>query len=280
VSRGKATCALVFAAVALMALLPAQAWAHPLLDRAQRLFEEAEFQGALDVYAQAEQATDLSRDDLVTLYRQRALVHHAMGNTSELELDVFRLATLEPNLTLDASVPPVVRRAFDEAKGRVGDPVHVEATSARMPDGVRVTARVQNDLAAIVQAVRVTTRVDGGEWRAVAASTASVAAAEGANVEYFAEAIGPGGAVVAWAGTRMQPLRFGAAAAEGAAGAGGGGGGGGGGPVDTGEGGGVSAWPFIIGGVLVAGAIVLVVLLTGGPSDDTTVSYEGWALAP
>lgn len=247
-------------------LLPAAAWAHPLLERAQRLYDEAEFQQALDVYAQAEQATDLSRDDLVALYRQRALVHHAMGNASEVELDLFRLATLEPDLQLGNQVPPAVRRAFDEAKGRVTGPLRVTASAERIPSGVRVSAQIENDLAAIVQSVRIVTRTGDESWSTVERPSAEVPAAAGASFEYFAEALGPGGAVVAWAGTRSDPRRLG----EGA-GAQSGGGLGGQDRVDTG--GGVPVWPFIAGGVAVAGAVVLVLVLTSASSDMTDVMW-------
>jgi hypothetical protein len=251
--------------------LPAVAAAHPLVDRGQRLFEEAEFQGALEAYSQAEQASDLTREDLVRLYQQRALVHHAMGNEAELENDVFRLATLEPRLQLGNDVPPAVRQTFEAAKERVTDALRVVGNAETMPGGVRVTARIENDLSALVQTIRVSTRVGDGEWRTAEAANVEVPAPAGARVQYYAEAIGPGGALVAWSGSRSDPRIAGGAEA--------GAGGEPVGPVDGG-GGGVPVWVFIAGGVaVVVGVVVIVLLTSSGASDQSDVTVggvEGW----
>jgi hypothetical protein len=188
-------------------LAPVVAYAHPLIDEGERKYEDADFPGALDAFARAEAATDLTRDDLVRLYTRRAMVHHAMQHPEELEADVFRLANLDRALRLPRAVPPAVRRAYEQAVTRVTSLLRVDVEAEAMPGGTRLVARVSDDNAGLVQSLRVRARTAGGAWRRTDRATLELPAAAGATVEYVAEAIGPGGAVLAQAGTDDAPLR-------------------------------------------------------------------------
>jgi hypothetical protein len=260
---------------------------HPAVEEGKRRYDDADFRGALEAFSRAEAASDLTRADLVELYARRALVLHAMNRREDMEVDLFRLATLEPRFTLPRAAPPSVRRAFQEAAGRVSGPVRVEAETSSVPGGTRIEGRVADDLAAIVQAVRVYGRVAGQPWRSSDRGSLEVPAAAGATVEYYVEAIGPGGAPVATAGTATAPLSTRGDATDlteprdgGGTGGGAGGGAGigvgggaragvgGGGQAD--EGGSALPWILLGGGVAVVAITAAVILLaTSGDSGDT-----------
>jgi len=272
---------------------PGVAYAHPLLDEGERKYEDADFQGALDAFARAEQASDLTRDDLVRLYTRRAMVHHAMQHPEELEADVFRLAHLDRALRLPRAAPPAVRRAYEQAVARVSGTLRVDVEVESMPGGTRLVARVSDDNAGLVQSLRVRARVAGGPWRRTERAALEVPAAAGATVEYVAEAIGPGGAVLTHAGTDDAPLRTTLApalveaatpatttATAGSAASGGSAAASGtsspaipGAPLRVDEGG-APVWPWLVaGGVVLAAAVVVVALfVVPGPAGDQPVS--------
>jgi hypothetical protein len=231
---------------------PARVLAHPLVDEGQRLYEEAEFVAALDALGRADHATDLEREDLERLFEIRALVHLAMGNTDAMRTDLQRLAALAPDHSLPRSAPPDVARAFAEIRGQSPGAVRVLATTEASPAGVTIAARAENDWASIVRTVRVSGRVQGAPSWEHATDAPLLVATSGGVVEYYAEAIGPGGVVVARTGSASEPLR--------AAGAGGGGGGG-------------EAWPWVLvalGVAVVAGGVVVGVVL--GTESGTPVT--------
>lgn len=236
---------------------PRIAHAHPAVDDAQRLYEGAEFASALAALDRAEQADDLTRDELQRALELRLLLHLAMESPERLEADLTRLLTLAPDYRPGDEMPPEVHEALESVRPRVAAPLAVRASATEIGDTVRVDASVENDPADLTQGVRVGTRTGDGE-PSIGASPASVSIPAGAALLYWAEAVGPGGVVIARDGSAEAPLRF-----ESSAG------------LAT-EGGGDDALPWIITGVIVgalvvAGAIVLGVVLASeqGPSDRT-----------
>jgi hypothetical protein len=268
--------------VALVWLVPAAAFAHPLIDEGMRRYDEADFPAALAAFARAEQATDLTRDDLVQLYLRRAMVHQAMRNTEDREADLFRLASLERALTLPRAVSPPVRAAYAQAAQRVTSPMRLDVEVQPIPSGLKLVVRVVEDSAALVQALRIRARIRGGAWQRADSASIEVPAPAGSTVEYVAEGVGPGGALIVFAGTDATPLsatssgspvaetsnadlspRAAADAMSSTTGATSGADL----AADSADSGGVGPWPWIIGGsvVVVAAAVVLVVLLSASP---------------
>jgi hypothetical protein len=149
---------------------------------------------------------------------------------------------------------------------------------------------VSDDNAGLVQSLRVRARVSGAAWRRVERATLEIPAAAGATVEYVAEAVGPGGAVLAQAGTDDAPLRttlapalVEAAAAPVVAAPTGtvpasspvsGGGAAPSGALPRAAEGGAPVWPWLLaGGVVIAAAAVVVALfVVPGPEGDQPVS--------
>lgn len=262
--RSAARRAAVLASALATWLAAATAWAHPLLDSARERYEEADFAGALDTLARAEASSDLRREDLVSLYRQRALVHFAMGSEVEMHADLRRLASLEPTTPMPPEIPPGVREAFDQARARLAGPIRVQVETESMAGGLRVQARVDGDTTGLVREVRTFGRTAGVSWRSRVGTSLDVPATRGTNVEFYVEAIGPGGAVIAHSGTRETPSSAVVASAaiggdDGATGV----------PVG-GEDDSSTLW-WVVGGsaVAVTAAVVVILLATSQESDQT-----------
>ncbi len=253
-----ASLALSSIAIAALALLsPCEVRAHALVDEGRRLYEEAEFVEALDVLGRAASGDELELPDLIELLELRALVHSAVGDEPAVREDLRTLAAVAPEHTLPRGMPPDVQRTFTEIRASAtGSPRLVATPSVAGPatgNGVVIEVRVENDWASVVRAVRIRGRAEGDYLEAVDAPL-FVAAPLGAVITYYAEAIGPGGAIIATAGSAEAPLSY--AGAE----------------ERPGEGG-IDPIPFVIAGgaALALGAIIaIVVVATSGPTSDTT----------
>ena len=249
--------------IALLLLLPAHALGQSAVEEGRRFYEEAEFLEALDAFATAESADDLTREELVTLFETRALVHLAMGNAEPMRGDLARLVALAPEHVLDRRAPPDVRRTFAELRAASQGPIRLRAHPSAAAAGVTVEAEAENDTQSLVRSVRIHGRTDAGAWESAVDAPLFVALTEEAVIEYWAEAVGPGGVVLASSGSADEPLRFsGAAATPGS-------------EEDTGGDDGVliGVVVAVVAALLVASGIATTVLLldTNGGSDQTIV---------
>jgi hypothetical protein len=256
------------ALVAVVLVPAAVASAHPDVDRGRELAVNAEFEAALAAFDEAEAAADLTRQDLVELLAARAYVHYAMESVDALERDVLRLATLAPDHTFDVTVPPEVQDMHRSQVAGLEEPLALEAeTIEEVPGTLTVRAHAVGDVGHLVRSVQVFARVGTTPEWSHADRTLSLPVRAGDEVEYYAEAVGPGGAVVASAGSLEAPMTTTARGAAtppiGGAAA----------PAD--EESGVPVWALVAGGAGVAAlAIVLAIVLFGGESltDNTQPS--------
>ena len=254
-----ATSALFAILFALALAVPTVARAHPLVDRGRTQAVDADFEAALATFAAAEARDDLSRADLVRLLESRAYVHFATGDHRALENDVAMLAALSPSHRFDVSIPPEVRELHALAAEAAGERLHLEVEALELASGVvEVRALAVGDPGGLVGRVRVFVREAGGPW-AEGGGGVRLPAPTGARVEWYAEAVGPGGAIVANQGTADDPERLGRSGSDTSSGSLGE------------EDGGVPLWVWVTAG---AGAVLLgvlaVVLLSGGALTDDT----------
>ncbi len=235
------------------------AFAHPDVDEGKELLMEAEFERALEAFARAEERDDLTREDLVELLGARSLAHLAMDDAGALRQDLRQLASLDPEHRWGREAPPELSEAFAQTLEVVDGIVGVRSETEGVPGGVSIDAETSNDHGNLVRELRVFTRSGGGSWHRRRGGTQ--AAPAGQRLDYYVEAIGPGGAVLASEGSRDEPLRSQPAL--------------GGGSLirasDDDEGG-ISPWVWVgIGaGVLVAAGVVLAILLIGNASPSGT----------
>jgi hypothetical protein len=261
-----------------VALAPAHAHAHPDVDEGRAQYERARFREALDAFARAESSDTLTLRDLALLLESRALVHHAMGNEPALESDLTRLAAIAPDHEFDESVPPELRDSFQRLRARLPGRLRLRATAEPTASGITIEVEVLDAPAAIVRAVRIRGRAGDGEWAEATDAPLVVTASAGERVQYYVEAVGPGGAVLVNRGSEGEPLVASMPAAPEprsvsilSPGSG-----------EEDDGGGGSAWIWVgVGAGLVALAAIIVSILVvrgDGLTDDTqaTVCVAGW----
>lgn len=111
---------------AVIAFAPAEARAHPMLDRAVLAYEEADFEGALRTFDMAATNADLSVEELLKLFEMRALVHHALGDDAAMRADLERLVAVRASYQLSRLAPPSVGTAFEELRRRAEEAGSVE----------------------------------------------------------------------------------------------------------------------------------------------------------
>lgn len=230
---------------------------HPIVERGRSALEEADFQGALTAFDEAERAADLQRADLVRLVEGRALANLALGRPAAVETEMANLAAIDPEHQFSAEAPPEAQEHFDRARASSPGPIRVLVESTPQPGGLALTATVENDGRSLARRVRLVARPTGGAWQTSDDGSLTLQAAGGTRIDYYAVAIGPGGAPIAEAGTRASPLHVVAGGSSLSGGNGGGGGGGAGVP-----------WLWVGAGAA-AVAVVVVVVLVASSSGDT-----------
>lgn len=203
----KSSIALVGALLASF-LWAAPAAAHPLLERARERYQQADFPAALRLLDEAEASTDLSRDDLVLLLETRVLVSFALGEQSAVERDLRRIASIAPDHVLGPEAGPELQAAARSARegtaGAIDLDVRVEPDPAG--SGAFVETTVRNDPLGLVRLVRVHGRLTAGAWQR--SDEGRLVLSIGPSWDYYAQAIGPGGATLASSGSLEAPLHY------------------------------------------------------------------------
>lgn len=237
------------AAIALgLALLShgAHASAQSALGDARSRYVQGDFRGTLESADRAEAESSLTTGELLAVLELRALAQRALGDETAADRTLRVIAAIDPEHTLGAEVPPVLRERFASlAASSVGPPrIATELLAADDGATLRITADAEDDPEQIVRRIALRARIDGGPWESADAGSLTLAVQPGARVEWEASAHGPGGAAIASA--RGEHV------------------------VET-EG--VSPWPFVgIGiGVAVVGVVIGVIVGTIGVGVDTDV---------
>jgi hypothetical protein len=177
----------------------------PSLARASALIEDADFEAARAVLTELAAGEGFSERDVLVWLALSALVEFALTGTPP-EDELGALLAFDPAHSLGESVPPDLRDALDDLRDREHPPVEiaVEATSSR--GRYRLRAAVANDGAGIVREPRVYARAGGErEWRASEGGVLTLDTAAD-EIAYYAEAVGPGGAIIARQGSADAPL--------------------------------------------------------------------------
>ena len=191
--------------LAVLLALPSTALAHPLVEEGRSRFEEADFQGALRALRGAERADDLTREDVIRLLETRALVYRALQDEARLEAALRALGTVDSDHAFSPEVPPEVSERFTHLKERLPGALRLEVDVRPIPGGLAVEAAAHNDVEGLVRHVRVYARPEDGRWQSAEDQRLTVLASPGSRVIWYAQAIGPGGAVLASRGTETAP---------------------------------------------------------------------------
>jgi hypothetical protein len=189
---------------------PASAFAHDDLDAALRHYERAEFDRAVAAFDRAAASSHLTRDELEAVLRGRGLAHHAAGDVGAAEEDLASLLSIAPGVSLDDTTPPAVRRLYERLREEVVQ-LAVEGVVLPSSTGYAVSLRVTGDVGSLQRGVRIHYESASGV-ETVEAERAEVLS-DASELRYWVEVIGPGGAVLASAGSAERPLTYGRATA-------------------------------------------------------------------
>ncbi len=180
------------------------------------------------------------------MYELRLLVHLGIGDDEAMDTDLRRLLTIAPSHAFSDAFPPEVLRRASQVREELGGRMNMTVRAAPTATGVSLTAEVTRDPENLVREVSIMSRQDGGEWQTT--RSGSVELAGDARVEFYGQAIGPGGVILATDGTRNNPRSFGD--------------------------GGSSPWLWVgIGAgaaAVVAATIVIIAVASSGGSDQTS----------
>jgi hypothetical protein len=210
-----------------------------------------------------------------------------MGRADAMERDLAGLAALEPGRTLPAAAPPEVLERW-AAIIATAEPLELLAVARWEVGVVAVRAVSDGDPGGLVRRIRVGARLVGRDY-ALGDDRVELVTADDSGVEYYAEAIGPGGAVVATAGSAEAPLTSAPPPTAGMTPHTGNGGDGGGDatlvdpePTERDRGGGPSlgVWLAIGGGAVVLAAAVIITILFATSQGDPDTALRGPVAVP
>lgn len=184
-----------------------QALAHPTLDEAKRLVTELEFDAALASFQAAIDSSELTRSELVDLLSERTLVLQALHREAELVQDFVWLAAIAPEHILDMRAPPAMvamwKSVRDQARGALGVKLSHEMSGGEFRLRAELTGTVPEGARA-----RIGVRDAAGKWDVSEGPERVGPLADPVELDVYAQALGPGGLIVAQDGTAESPLHL------------------------------------------------------------------------
>jgi len=191
-----------------LSLVLAATTAHAQLPEAESAFARGDFERAAELLDAGLSGESLDREALEAHYALQVRVEHARRNEGAVEAAITALLTLDRDATLDG-IPPSLSRRVEALRGEVAETIGLEVDRERDGSAERITLRVTGDLGAISRGYRVHVRTAGG-WELREGESHSLSGGRA----FYAEVVGPGGAVLASAGTAAAPLHVEDAPAE------------------------------------------------------------------
>jgi len=164
------------------------------LTEARAAYENADFASTLEALSRVEAGSGLTRADVLALLELRALTEFATGATAALDSTLTRLLSLEPSYAAGPSAAPRFAALVETVRARGVLTLELTGTATPAPTGVRIALRTI-DPSGLVLAHRVHWRDQGLEQSAE--GTDVLVPTERSSLSWWAEAIGPGGAVLA-----------------------------------------------------------------------------------
>ena len=194
------------------------------LTAAEQAYTDVDFERTLEHAGTALQAGGQAPDRLVRIYQLLGVSAAALGDQDGARDFFQRMLAIDPDATLDDTVPPRLRAPYLEARGIVGarpERLGVEVGIDRAESAVRVEL---TDPFQMARTVRVHARLEGQveftstESEAMAEVVAPLPGADTADrIEYWIELLDPYGNRLASVGTEFAPRTVGRVAVVGAA---------------------------------------------------------------
>jgi hypothetical protein len=184
---------------------PGAARAHPDLDAAIAAAEEADFDAALSGFDAAIASGTLTRDELVVLLAERAMVLHALNRDQALGRDLGLLAMLAPERELGRAAPPPLNARWNELRTSQAAPLSVHGACVPTAAGAEISAQVDGLRDPELGQVFIHMRGAGGRWVQKQASSVDISSGDDAR-DYYVEVRGLGGVPLASEGSADAPL--------------------------------------------------------------------------
>lgn len=178
--------------------------AQTSVDEGWRLMQDADFEGAVRAFDEAEAGT-LTRAELTRVLEGRAQVFYALGDEPALTAALGRLAAMSPEHRFAAEAPPELIERFRSLADRRR--LRLDVSLDQREAEARLEARADGDPGGLVRHVRVAARIEDGAWIEAEDEPLTIPVDASRALAWYGEAIGPGGAVVASDGTRDAPHR-------------------------------------------------------------------------
>jgi hypothetical protein len=184
-------------------LASSTALAHPDLDEAVQHYERAEFEAARAALARAASEGPLDREELSVWLSTAALVCYAVRDIDAMDRALAQLASIEPTFEWGPATAPDVLTAFERATAASRELLAIDVQVGPTDDTVELAATVTGDPGELVESIALAART-GGEWRRTT-ERSLVVPRESDRLEYYAAALGPGGAELAREGSAEAP---------------------------------------------------------------------------
>ena len=179
--------------------------AHPDIDEAHRHYDDAAFTEALEALGRAEQSPRLTEAELHELLALRATIHFATRTDDAFHNALRTLASIAPDHRFDPNLPPLFLEAWQQARD-AAEPLEVRVTTSERGDALRFHAYVEGSADSLVRGTpALHVRERGRAWQSGREGVLVLHGAHADAVELYAEAVGPGGVIVARHGTADAP---------------------------------------------------------------------------
>jgi hypothetical protein len=190
----------------------------PLLRRGAALFDALDFEAARASYERALTVRLGTVDEVVEAFIGVGLCDATLGDDDKAKQSFLKALAVKPDAQLEgADISPRQRAPFDaartEARGRTAIRIdHVPPRSYPTGAPVTLTVQISSDWQQLVTGVRLVFRRQGQSWEEVAASgqspfTVMLPPLGDGAVEYYVQAIGPGGSPVGLWRSPDAPLK-------------------------------------------------------------------------
>ena len=200
---------LLFVLALVVAFLPASSSAQTggeLAARGAAAYEEGELERSRELFEQAFRADALSREEVVQILSHQVLLAQALGDG--LDTAALRLLTLEPE-GLGESTSPQLAAVFERLLAQThGEVVRVELEHHQSAGSTTLRAHVRGDVGGLVQSVRLWARTRDTPFAEQPTEGTITLGASPDDIEVVAEAVGPGGSLLASHGSPSEPRRL------------------------------------------------------------------------
>jgi hypothetical protein len=170
------------------------------------LSKQLELEPALLAYQRALDSNHLTYEELVELLKERALLLHGLKRLLERDADLEWLCAIAPDADLGMRAPPELAEALREIRGHRKGVLEVKLRY-ELTNSLEAHAKLLR-APSLGARTRIWIRETNGAWRGELTDTLWQVAIAGQRLELYAEALAPGGVVVAHDYSVQAPLRI------------------------------------------------------------------------